>query len=177
MLKLLKLALPVLVLGIINLSCVKGCIDGNAINYDPVATANNGCIYPENVSITSIRLSSHPTEDLFGNDWDTSSAPDKFFKIIDDYTGEVLYTTAVEEFLPTSWTIVPNIAVNAYEVILRFELYDQDDLEDVFMDRATLVLRDLIGTSASTNNDFYPETGTLIGEQNSSITLTMSWTE
>lgn len=178
MLNLLKLIIPSFIIVISSISCVKGCVDKNAINYEPSATANRGCIYPEIANIIAIQLSSHPISDLFGNDWDVNSPADKFFKIINNDTDEVLYTTEVEGFSPTSWIIEPNVSVNAEDIDLRFELYDRDDSVDVLMDKATLVLTNFVGkTVSSTANDFYPETSILIGKQNSIIALTINWTE
>ncbi|MFK8038028.1 MAG: hypothetical protein AB8B74_07050 [Crocinitomicaceae bacterium] len=178
MLKLLILFLPIFIVGITCQSCVKGCIDDNAINYDPSATANRGCVYPETANIIAVRLSSHSTNDLSGNAWDNDgTAPDKFFKIINNATNEAIYVTNVEEFLPTSWTIEPSVSVLAEDVDLRFELYDQDDTQDVLMDKVVLVLNDRTGSSATTNNDFYPEEITLYGENNATIILTLEWTD
>ena len=177
MTKAIKLLLSVFIFSTLHSSCVKGCIDENALNYDPVATANKGCIYPEVFNLTSVGVKFHPSEDSQGNEWDPNDGPDKFIKIFNDETNTLLYTTTVEEFTPVIWTILPTLSFKAAEVTLRFELYDKDDNEDVFMDQAMLKLKDLTGTTANTSNNLYPGSGSLSGKNSTSFTLTMTWTE
>lgn len=175
--KVFNYILPILLLSATQYSCVKGCIDSNALNYDPEATANRGCIYPETFNLTSITVKSHPAEDLQGNDWDADGGPDKFIKIFNDESNVLLYTTSVEDFTPVTYTVNPILSLNAEETTIRIELYDEDDTEDVLMDKVSLTLKNLTGTTATTSNDLYPVEGTLQGENASSFVLTMTWTE
>jgi hypothetical protein len=173
----LKMIVPIVLLASVQFSCVKGCIDSNALNYEPEATANRGCIYPETFNLTSIGVKAHPSQDAQGNEWDADGAADKFIKVFDDESNTLLYTTIVEDFTPVVYTVNPILSIDSEKTTLRFELYDQDEAEDVLMDSVSLNLKDLTGTSATNNNDFYPVTGTLQGENASIFTLTMTWSE
>ncbi|MFK8045495.1 MAG: hypothetical protein AB8B72_08365 [Crocinitomicaceae bacterium] len=158
--------------------CVKGCIDDNALNYDPEATANKGCIYPETINVVSIGINSYPTEDNTGVEWDSDgTGPDKFIKIYNNNSEELLYTTETEVFTPVSWTLDPEITLNASNLVLRFELFDKDENEDVLMDMVTLDIDNLTGTTAETSNDLYPDSGTVLGSNGTVFKLSMNWTE
>ena len=174
---LFKFILPVIVVSLFQISCVKGCIDDNAINYDPEATVNKGCIYPEIFNLTSVGVKFHPSTDIQGDEWDLNSGPDKFIKIFNDETNSLLYTTTVEEYTPVTWTVDPYLSLEAESVILRFELYDQDETEDVLMDVGTLDLKSLTGSTAETTNNLYPGSGTISGTNGTSFTVAMTWTE
>jgi len=178
MMKVLKILFFVLLLFVIQVSCRKGCIDDNALNYVPEANTNNGCIYPGTFNLTSIGVNDHPSEDKEGNDWDTNGEPDKFIKIFNHETNEVLHITEVEEFSPVNWTVTPELSVDSENMTLRFELYDQDENFDVLMDRLILRLKDLTGRMApSASNDFYPESGIIEGENGSGFSMAITWTE
>lgn len=174
---LFQFLLPISAVALLNASCVKGCIDSNALNYDSEATANSGCIYPETFNLTSVGIKSHPSEDTQGNEWDSDGGPDKFVKVYNHESNTLLFTSSVEEFTPVTWTVDPTISVKSENTILRFELYDQDATEDVLMDQAQLILKDLTGTTATTSNDLYPVEGVINGGRGTAFVLTMTWTE
>ena len=158
--------------------CRKGCIDANALNYQPEANANNGCIYPETFNLTSIGVNYHPSQDSEGEAWDSLDNPDKFIRILNHETDKVLFVTETEEFLPVNWSVDPILSVDSETVILRFELYDKDDDIDVLMDRLVLNLKELTGRSASSvANDYYPESDIIEGENGSGFSMAIIWTE
>jgi len=162
----------------VQLSCVRGCIDDNALNYEPEATFNQGCLYPETINIVSVGIMSHPAEDNTGSEWDSDgTGADKFIKIFNNETNDVLYTTEVEVFTPVSWTLSPEIFLPYNNLVLRFELFDKDENEDVMMDKAILDVESLTGTTAETSNDLYPESHLFNGENGTGFTVSMNWTE
>ncbi len=173
-----SLLIILLSLAFFQLSCRKGCIDENALNYQPEANSNTGCIYPETFNLTSVGINYYPPKDFEGNDWDISSEPDKLVKILNHETNQILHTTDVEEFSPVNWTINPELSVNVEEVILRFELYDEDENAEVLMDQLILNLKGLTGKAEDPFfNDFYPESAILEGENGAGFSITATWTQ
>lgn len=157
-------------------SCNKGCIDENALNFNREATVNEGCIYPETFNLTSVGITNHPATDPDGNNWDLTDGPDKFVRVIDNETDQLLLTTSIETFVPVTWKVEEVLALDAKSTILRFELHDQDDNESVLMGKAILEIEGLTGAKSETYNA-YPESLSFSGNNGVGFTISMDWTE
>ncbi len=165
----------ILIGGILS-GCTKGCIDEKAINYDPDATLNKGCVFPTTVTITSIGTSYINAEDPNGEEWDADGSPDKIIVLSDYDNGEVLYSGEVSNTIPYIWTINQDITFKFKDRELRVTMYDQDPTENVIMADVIFKFNDFTGTFIKEDEEKYPDVLNL-SDNFTGIDVYFEWSE
>ena len=155
---------------------IEGCMDIDALNYNPEATENDGsCEYPP-VGISALQLSSITinTMPLTNNgsnwDWDITgltSDPDVFY-VLKQGEVEIYSSTSQDNIstLPISFTENLPYTINNLSLEYTIELYDNDQIIGVEEN-------ELIGQCSLIPNEYINVGGTKINIINSEVNMTL----
>ena len=155
---------------------IEGCMDIDALNYNPEATENDGsCEYPavgiSALQLSSITINAMPLTNNGSNwDWDITgltSDPDVFY-VLKQGEVEIYSSTSQDNIstLPISFTENLPYTINALSQEYTIELYDNDQI-------AGLGENEFIGSCSFTPNEYITIGGDEINIINSGVDLTL----
>ena len=155
---------------------IEGCMDIDALNYNPEATENDGsCEYPP-VGISALQLSSITINAIpltnNGSNWDwditgLTSDPDVFY-VLKQGEVEIYSSTSQDNIstLPISFTENLPYTINNLSLEYTIELYDNDQIIGVEEN-------ELIGQCSLIPNEYINVGGTKINIINSEVNMTL----
>tara|TARA_B100000795_G_scaffold53333_1_gene34913 strand:+ start:173 stop:766 length:594 start_codon:yes stop_codon:yes gene_type:complete len=155
---------------------IEGCMDIDALNYNPEATENDGsCEYPpvgiSALQLSSITINAMPLTNNGSNwDWDITgltSDPDVFY-VLKQGEVEIYSSTSQDNIstLPISFTENLPYTINNLSLEYTIELYDNDQIIGVEEN-------ELIGQCSLIPNEYINVGGTKINIINSEVNMTL----
>ena len=155
---------------------IEGCMDIDALNYNPEATENDGsCEYPpvwiSALQLSSITINAMPLTNNGSNwDWDITgltSDPDVFY-VLKQGEVEIYSSTSQDNIstLPISFTENLPYTINNLSLEYTIELYDNDQIIGVEEN-------ELIGQCSLIPNEYINVGGTKINIINREVNMTL----
>ena len=155
---------------------IEGCMDIDALNYNPEATENDdSCEYPavgiSALQLSSITINAMPLTNNGSNwDWDITgltSDPDVFY-VLKQGEVEIYSSTSQDNIstLPISFTENLPYTINNLSLEYTIELYDNDQIIGVEEN-------ELIGQCSLIPNEYINVGGTKINIINSEVNMTL----